>query len=320
MDNTDVTPSDTYLGIDFGGTKILVGEADANAVILGCQKYPSGYLDQRQAVTRIREAVDDYIANRRPAEAGTITAMGLGLVGRINGAAGIWYQIDKHRNDEIPLADVLSKRYGIPCVIDNDVRCAAAAEARFGYGRQSRDFIYINIGTGIAACFVTGGHVVRGGSFNAGEVGHTQVGVYAGVRCACGRADCAESIAAGVGIDLCARLLAPDHPDTSLHIPEGGGSVNAHDVFGRAGTDTLCGLLTDNAARAAANLVMNLVRVTDPDTVILGGGLVADDILFTRIISYLHAHTMRFVTNGVVRTKLDPDMIGLLGACALAMN
>lgn len=29
---------------------------------------------------------------------------------------------------------------------------------------------------------------------------------------------------------------------------------------------------------------------------------------------------MRFVSNGVVLTKLNPEFIGLLGACAVAMN
>jgi hypothetical protein len=48
--------------------------------------------------------------------------------------------------------------------------------------------------------------------------------------------------------------------------------------------------------------------------------VVADGILFPRIEKYLHANTMRFVTGGVKLTKLDPDRIGLLGACTLAME
>ena len=176
------------------------------------------------------------------------------------------------------------------------------------------------MGTGIAACIVTGGHIIRGGHCNAGEVGHTQVSVEVGVRCACGRTDCVEAIAAGVGIDLCARLLAPKYPDTALRIPEGGERVNGRDVFEKAEADALCGKLTDNAARGIANLIMNLVRVTDPDIVVLGGGLVCGGVLFSHIQKYLHDHTMRFVTGGVRLTELDPETVGLLGACALAMN
>ena len=55
-----------------------------------------------------------------------------------------------------------------------------------------------------------------------------------------------------------------------------------------------------------ANLIMNLVRVTDPDTVVLGGGIVSDGYIHEKILEKLHPTTMRFVTNGVVITKLNP--------------
>ena len=65
---------------------------------------------------------------------------------------------------------------------------------------------------------------------------------------------------------------------------------------------------------------MNLVWVTDPDTVVLGGGIVSDGYIHDKILEKLHPTTMRFVTNGVVITKLNPGFIGLLGAGAVAMN
>ena len=42
--------------------------------------------------------------------------------------------------------------------------------------------------------------------------------------------------------------------------------------------------------------------------------------MFESILKRLHPATMRFVSNGVVLTKLNPEFIGLLGACAVAMN
>jgi predicted NBD/HSP70 family sugar kinase len=65
---------------------------------------------------------------------------------------------------------------------------------------------------------------------------------------------------------------------------------------------------------------MNLVRVTDPDTVVLGGGIISDVRFYEKVLSKLNANTMRFVSNGVVITHLNPDFIGLLGAGAVAMN
>ena len=79
-------------------------------------------------------------------------------------------------------------------------------------------------------------------------------------------------------------------------------------------------VVVENAAEALANLIMNLVRVIDPDTVVLGGGIVADGYMHEKILEKLHPTTMRFVSNGVVITKLNPGFIGLLGAGAVAMN
>ena len=79
-------------------------------------------------------------------------------------------------------------------------------------------------------------------------------------------------------------------------------------------------VLVENAAEAIAQLIMNLVRVTDPDTVVLGGGIISETWFFDKVLSKLNANTMRFVSNGVVITHLNPDFVGLLGAGAVAMN
>lgn len=65
---------------------------------------------------------------------------------------------------------------------------------------------------------VINGRQIRGDHFNAGEVGHVRVGVNIGIKCGCGRMDCVEAIAAGIGFDNCARLLRNQY-ETGLHIP-----------------------------------------------------------------------------------------------------
>lgn len=128
-----------------------------------------------------------------------------------------------------------------------------------------------------------------------------------------------EPVASGMGIDRCARMLAKDYPETFLTFPETG-RISAAEAFRLSGSDALSSILTENAAKAIANLIMNLVRFNDPDTIVLGGGVVADGFLYEKIRKYLNPYTIRFVTNGVVLTGLDPNLIGLLGACCNAIN
>ena len=180
------------------------------------------------------------------------------------------------------------------------------------------NFIYINIGTGIAAGTVAQGRLITGGHANAGEVGHTSSGFSLHIPCVCGREDCVESIASGTGFDRCARRYAAGYPDTRLTLPEGD-RVSVAEVFSLYPTDPLCRLLTDRAAKALANLIMNMVRFSDPEYVILGGGMVADGFLLPHIRKYLNAHTMRSVTGGVHLTELNPAFTGLIGACSNAI-
>lgn len=297
----------------------MIGEMDGNGNILRSKKYPSGYFNQQSALEIIKKSLDDYRqtvgwVKKKP------VAIGVGLVGRVDPEQGIWLQIDPSRTQSTSLAGELSALYGIPCYIDNDVKSATRAERHFGFGQASKNFIYINVGTGIAAGFVVNGQLIRGSHFNAGEVGHTQVGVNIGMQCGCGRMDCVELIASGLGLDKCARLLQ-DQFETALTIEAPDTRINTRAVFelSRQG-DPLCVELVENASQALANLIMNLVRVSDPDTVVLGGGIVSDGYIYSKILEKLNANTIRFVKNGVVLTKLNPDFIGLIGAGAVAMN
>ncbi len=310
---------ETYIGMDLGGTKLLIGEVDSHGNILKYKKYSTGFFNQQAAAELLCDSLDDYKAT--VGWAGSPVAMGVGLIGRVDPAEGIWHQIDPDRTQPIALAARLSERYGIPCRIDNDVKSATRAERVWGVGRFSRHFVYINVGTGIAVGTVVGGRQIRGSHFNAGEAGHTQVGVGVGIRCACGRQDCVEAIASGSGIDRCARMLQKEYP-TQLTIPSDPDvRVNCSEVLSLAESgDPLCTVLADNASRGVANLIMNLVRLTDPDTVVLGGGVVSEGAMYQRVLDHLHPSTMRFVTNGVVLTTLNPQFVGLLGACAVAMN
>ena len=304
---------ETCIGVDLGGTGLKLGECGRDGRLLRRREVPSGRLSQSEAMEKIEAELADFLAD----PAGDPAAVGIGMIGRVDPTRGVWLEIDPAHSEPIPAAARIEARFGLPCRIDNDVRTAARAEARFGAGRGCAHWIYINVGTGLAAATISGGRVIVGGHCNAGEVGHTASGIAFRAPCGCGRPDCAEPVASGMGLDLSARLLAAQYPATRLVIPENG-RVRAETIFALAEDDALCRTLTDNAAAALANLIMNLTRFSDPERIVLGGGLLTDDFLLDRIRARLHAHTMRYVTGGVVRTALDPRAAGILGACVHA--
>jgi predicted NBD/HSP70 family sugar kinase len=52
---------ETYLGLDLGGTKLLIGEVDSQGNIYNHKRYDSGYFNQQVAFDIIRHSLDDYI-------------------------------------------------------------------------------------------------------------------------------------------------------------------------------------------------------------------------------------------------------------------
>ena len=307
----------SYIGIDLGGTKLLLGEMDRQGNLLRVEKKASGQMDHEAAYAFLAQALSSFLSHSTPGY--QPCAIGIGLTGHVDGKKGIWLKVDERDGNAVPLADRIAARFSLPCFIDNDVKSAAAAEGLFGVGKDTNDFAYINVGTGIGAGIVTAGHLIRGGHANAGEVGHSSSGLTLGIPCACGRKDCVELIASGSGIDACARRFVPKYTNTKLNIPKEG-RVSAQEVFALSDTDSLCRELTENAAKALANLMMNIVRVCDPEAIVLGGGVVADGFLLKRAEQYFSAHTMRYVTKGVQLTKMDSHYAGLIGACANAIR
>ncbi|MDR1569466.1 MAG: ROK family protein [Oscillospiraceae bacterium] len=306
--------SPASLAIDLGGTKLLIGEVDAAGHVLTQARYDSPLTDdadQRKILEIIVNAAKKYIKNTarfRP------SAIGMGLVGRVDRLNGLWLEIDPNRCVTIPAAQILSNELQLRCAIDNDVRCALRAEQELGWGQKTSNYIYINIGTGIAAAFVTGGHVITGASWNAGEIGHTVVDIHSNVRCPCGRRGCVEAIASGIGLDRRARAMVHLYPNTALTVLTDE-RCSAADIFRLAKQgDELCGVLARDAADAIAALIMNLAWTCDPDTIVLGGGVVSDGWMFDQIRRRLLPGSMRFVKNGICLTGLDAEYVGLIGA------
>jgi predicted NBD/HSP70 family sugar kinase len=308
---------DTYLGLDFGGTKLLIGEVDAEGNILRSKRYETGLRRQDASVKELMADLEDYLS---VGFAGNPAAVGTGVVGVVDHSKGLWVSMDHEENNApIPLAKMLEDRLNLPAAIDNDVRSATTAELLLGHGRISKDFIYLNVGTGLAAGVVADGRILRGAHNNVGEVGHMVVDLSDDMPCVCGRRGCVENLVSGVGFTRRAEYLR-DSFQTSLPKPRGDEYLDASLLFRLADQgDALCKHITDQAAKALACVIMNLARVSDPDTVILGGGVVADGWLLNKVRLHLNKSTLRGVTGGVVLSSFQAQYAGLIGAASLGM-
>ncbi|MFJ6678728.1 ROK family transcriptional regulator [Microbacterium sp. NPDC091382] len=91
--------------------------------------------------------------------------------------------------DRVPLRDAVAGATGLPVLLEKDVTAAAVAEKWIAAPGGAQNFAFLYIGTGLGVGLVIGDEVVRGGSGNAGEIGHIVVDPD-GLPCACGMRGC----------------------------------------------------------------------------------------------------------------------------------
>ncbi len=92
---------------------------------------------------------------------------------------------------DVPLAEILGERLGLPVHVANDANTAALGE--FTYGGATGSMLVLTVGAGVGAGVVVDGVRVHGPGDAAGEIGHVTV-VDDGDQCACGKVGCLETV------------------------------------------------------------------------------------------------------------------------------
>ena len=139
---------------------------------------------------------------------GHLLGVGVALPGPLDHIHGVLHRVTGFPEwDGFPLRDALSRRLGVPVVVDKDTNAAAL---RLAVGGEGGAFAYLHLGTGLGAGLVIGGGVHRGARTGAGEFGH-QVIQLDGPPCDCGNRGCIEALClAAVGrgdVGEAARVL-----------------------------------------------------------------------------------------------------------------
>jgi len=312
------------MGVDAGGTKILIGLVSKDGTIVEERRYESRRGTQEIAIAAVNEAVyaywEDVVLSRK---APRPDAMGMGLVGQGGFRKGIWIHLMATPiNDPYPICDIISKRLGIPVYADNDVHCATIAEMRFGMGLKTKDFVYLNIGTGVAAGLVSDGRLIRGSKNMAGEVGHMTVNMDMDIMCKCGRRGCMEEFSSGGGMLKYARSLFEEYPDSALVVLDREAKLFSSSIFDAARKgDLLAGHIKDLVVRTYVAVFQDLINLMDPAAIVVGGGVFQDELLLSEIKGLLRGWLPmgdQNIAEKIELSSLDPQKVGLLGASLTA--
>jgi len=265
-----------WVGVDLGGTKMLGIIFDQDFVPQGRNRVKTKAQGGEQVgiermITLIQGAMD--VAE---VTIDQIAGIGVGCPGPVNPDTGIVLEMPNLGWKNTPIRQEITKAFGCPVIVINDVDAGIYAEYRFGAAKDAHCAIGIFPGTGIGGGCIYKGDIVRGKTGSCMEIGHIPV-VENGALCGCGQQGCLEAVAGRLAISAAAAAAA--HRGEAPHLLADAGTDLSNIRSGvlaasiKAG-DASVERIVRSAAKRIGLTAAGLVNLLAPDVIVLGGGLV----------------------------------------------
>lgn len=166
---------------------------------------------------------------------------------------------------DVPVVDALSAATGLPAMLDKDTNAALTGEIWSRHLDASQTVLYLYVGHGVGSAISANGAVHRGGTTQAGEIGHLPIG-RGDDACNCGRYGC-----------LClytdAPVLVRSARQAGVPVPDEAGMTAAIDALAaeaERGSEPAQEILAGHG-RALGEAIRILAGIHDPQRIIIGG-------------------------------------------------
>src|SRR3984885_7630500 len=168
--------SRVVVGVDIGGSNLRVALADLRGTVLG--KWSASTKETsspEMVIAQIGKGIDSLLKDSSFSRS-SLAAIAAGAPGITDRDAGVVIATSFLRGwRDVPFQSLLESAFHVPAAVENDVRMAALGEHWMGGARGISDFVFLAIGTGIAAGIFANGTLLRGANCTAGEVGYLYV-------------------------------------------------------------------------------------------------------------------------------------------------
>jgi len=273
----------TLLGaIDLGGTNVRAIVATAAGEIKGADKRLSRAADGLDTTLATMEECLGAACADASASVRDLGGVGIASPGWVDSRGGVVPEAPQLIGwKNVPLVRIMSKRLGVPVILENDANAAALGEHVFGAGRGARHLLYVTVSTGIGGGLIIDGKLYGGARGSAGEIGHTIVDP-AGPRCPCGNNGCLEIMASGTAIARKAEEAAAQGRSTRLariNYREGRLSSKLVAEAAEAGDEASREIYAE-AGHILGISLGNAVNLLSPEVIVIGGGVAKSAPLF----------------------------------------
>lgn len=309
------------IGLDLGGTKIAAGLVTQQGDILHRYSTKAHSEQPPDYVMNVVEQSCRALLETSGVNVEDIEAVGLGFPGTANGPAGIvLISSNLPAWDHFPLRDTLSRRLGLPVVMDNDANLCAMGEYRYGAGRGTSTMCYMTVSTGLGLGIIINGQLHVGNTGTAGELGHVIIDI-GGPRCTCGKKGCVMAYASGIGLSRMAYEQIAAGAKTSLCdvAPADRRRISGEQIAAAAaGGDEVARRIVSTAGYYCGVALSMIVQIINPELIVIGGGLTRiGTALLEPAMAAMREHTQPELWDSV---RVEPwqlgDDLGIIGAAA----
>jgi glucokinase len=314
-------PARRTIGVDMGGTKLLAGAVGVGLEVHHRAQRSLKGLDQQALLDAAVEAVEEA----RAGAGDEVEAVGFGIPCLFDSRTGMAVIAVNLPLANIPFADLMAERIGLPVFVDNDANVAALAEHRAGAARGAENAVMLTIGTGIGGGLILRGELFRGSIGSGAELGHVVIDMN-GPRCQgnCPNHGCVEALASGTALEREAARTAGEQPHSGLGRAQAAGrpltgrlvTELAHD-----GDQSAIEVLTLIGSRLGV-AIASLVNVFNPEVVVIGGGVIAaGELLLEPARAEVAARALPPSKDEVrIVAARFGDEAGMVGAATLAFD
>jgi len=316
----ELTPKSYYsIGVDIDIDYIRFILMDITGQVEYRDKIPSGF---DQSVTKSIELVEGkihQIIQQYKIKEDRLLGVGVSIPGMVD---NITHEVIFAPNlgwERVNLEHMMASIGSFPIHVDNEAMCSAICENWIGGCIDQKDFVCINMKSGIGSSIFAGGNLYRGCCGSAGEIGHIMVDQN-GSKCACGNYGCLETLVSSKSMVEKAKRLVKQGLIAGF---EDSDSITIDDIISSArdGNEAVRVILVE-AAGYLGIAVANLINTINPSKIVLGKELVkfSEDVV-EHLKNIAYAKALKYPASRVeiITSEIGEDT-SALGAAIIPLK
>ncbi len=308
------------IGVDLGGTNLKAGLVDVHGRIHHRLSIKTDYNASPQAISdQIFKLIHDIISVSQ-VNISSITGIGLGSPGLIDKRGEtILFSPNLPQWRNIPIKNLITKRFVVPCVLENDANAAAWGEKWVGAAREASSMVMFTIGTGIGGGIIIENKLWRGVNNVAAEIGHMVIDID-GPKCKCGNNGCIEAYASATAMVRRFKELLSSGVSSSLKDAQ---EITAKMINDAAMQGDKASLdIIKETGQYLGIAIVNIMHILNPEVIVLAGGMTGSGELLMEPVQQVvkqKAFEASYKDTKIVFSQLGNDA-GIIGAAGCLLK